>query len=115
VGWLCDYALIVTCGKCGTSLSGHVNSGQEHIGLGLEFDNATILKGDGKEGYLLECSGEFPTFKQSAVENSDIFIITPFIRMMQRMKEDNSYDSFCKSLSMLNETAIKWKDYKRIL
>ncbi|WP_242940935.1 SEC-C metal-binding domain-containing protein [[Clostridium] fimetarium] len=115
VGWQNEHPIVITCGKCGTSLSGHVTIGQDTLGLGFEFENATIINDDDYEDYLVECSGEFPVVKQCKVQNGERDVITPFIRTMNRMKDDESYEIFCKSVSQLNKTAEKWKDYKRIL
>ncbi|WP_312354006.1 YecA family protein, partial [Aminipila sp.] len=98
-----------------TSLSGHVIIGQDTLGLGFEFENATIINDGDYEDYLVECSGEFSVVKQCKVQNGERDVITPFIRTMNRMKDDESYERFCKSVSQLNKTAEKWKDYKRIL
>lgn len=57
VGWQTEHPVVVTCGECGTSLSGHVMIGQETLGLGFEFDNAIIINDDDYEDYLVECSG----------------------------------------------------------
>jgi len=115
VGWQTEHPVVVTCGECGTSLLGHVTMGQESLELRFEFDNATIINEDDHEDYLVECSGEFPTMKQCKVQNGERDAITPFIRVMDRMKDGDSYERFCQSVSRLNETANKWKEYKRIL
>lgn len=115
VGWQTEHPVVVTCGKCGTSLSGHVTIGQESLGLDFEFDNATIINEYDYEDYLVECSGEFPVVKQCEVQNGERDVITPFIGMMNRMKNEDSYERFCQSVSQLNKTAGKWKEYKRIL
>ncbi len=115
VGLQNEHPIVITCGKCGTSLSGHVIIGQDTMGLGFEFENATIINDGDYEDYLVECSGEFPVVKQCKVQNGERDVITPFIRTMNRMKDDESYEMFCKSVSQLNKIAEKWKDYKRIL
>ena len=43
VGWLPEHPIVVTCGECGTSLSGKVTIGQEQPGLRFAFDNAEIV------------------------------------------------------------------------
>ena len=40
VGWQEEHPIEVTCGKCGTSLSGKVKIGQDCPGLNFSFDNA---------------------------------------------------------------------------
>lgn len=42
-------------------------------------------------------------------------MITPFIRYMNCMKKNDSYEEFGQDVSKLNATAKKWKSYKRIL
>lgn len=64
VGWQEEYPIEVACGKCGTSLSGSVKIGQEHLGLNFSFDNADDVQ-DEYADYIVECSGEFPTLKQA--------------------------------------------------
>lgn len=115
VGWQNKHPVIVTCGKCRTSLSGYVKIVQSTLGLEFHFDNAKIINEIDKADYMVECSGEFPTIKQC--ENDDVaeIMISPFIRAMNCMKDENSYELFGEAVSQLNATAIKWKDYKRIL
>lgn len=62
---------------------------------------------------MIECSGEFPVFKQCKAE--EIFLITPFIRFMNRAKTDDSYEEFCGAVNGLKDTADRWTGYKRIL
>ena len=40
VGWQEEHPIEVTCGKCGTSLSGKVKIGQDCPDLNFSFDNA---------------------------------------------------------------------------
>ena len=40
VGWREEHPIVVACGKCGTSLSGIVQIGQDHPELKFSFDNA---------------------------------------------------------------------------
>lgn len=114
VGWQEEHPIEVACGKCGTSLSGNVKIGQDHPGLKFSFDNADDVQ-DENADYLVECSGEFPTVKQAEVADLEGVVITPFIRYMNRMKTDDSYEQFGQDVSRLNATARKWKNYKRIL
>ena len=69
--------------------------GQESLGLGFEFNNATIIDEGDHEDFLVECSGEFPVAKQCEVQNAERDVIAPFIRVMSRMKDENSYELFC--------------------
>ena len=64
---------------------------------------------------MVECSGEFPTVKQGKAAELEEVVITPFIRYMNRMKTDDSYEQFGKAVSQLNATEKKWKNYKRII
>lgn len=115
VGWQEEHPVVVTCGKCGTSLSGHVKIDQSMLGLGFDFDNADIINEDDSADYIVECSGEFPTIKQCEADAVESIMITPFIRALSCMKNENSYELFGKTVFQLNETAVKWKGYKRIL
>lgn len=114
VGWQEEHPIEVACGKCGTSLSGSVKIGQEHPGLSFSFDNADDVQ-DAEADYIVECSGEFPTVKQRKAAELEGLVITPFIRYMNCMKTDDSYEEFGQDVSRLNATAQKWKSYKRIL
>ena len=114
VGWQEEHPIEVACGKCGTSLSGSVKIGQEHPGLNFSFDNADDVQ-DEDADYIVECSGEFPTVKQGKTAELDGLVITPFIRYMNCMRTDDSYEEFGQDVSRLNATAQKWKRYKRIL
>lgn len=115
VGWQEEHPVVVTCGKCGTSLSGHVKIDQGMPGLEFDFDNADIINEDDNADYMVECSGEFPTIKQCEADAVESIMITPFIRTLSCMKDENSYELFRKTVFQLNATAVKWKDYKRIL
>lgn len=115
VGWQEEHPVVVTCGKCGTSLSGHVKIDQGMPGLEFDFDNADIINKDDNADYMVECSGEFPTIKQCEADAVESIMITPFIRTLSCMKDENSYELFRKTVFQLNATAVKWKDYKRIL
>lgn len=114
VGWQEEHPIVVACGKCGISLSGNVKIGQDKLGLIFSFDNADEVL-DENADYMVECSGEFPTVKQGAASELEGMIITPFIRYMNCMKTDDSYEHFSKVVSQLNETAKKWKNYKKII
>lgn len=114
VGWQEEHPIEVACGKCGISLSGSVKIGQEHPGLNFSFDNADDIQ-DEDADYIVECSGEFPTVKQAKAADLEGLMITPFIRYINCMKTDDSYEEFGQDVSRLNATAKKWKSYKRIL
>lgn len=115
VGWQNAHPVVVTCGRCGTSLSGNVRIGQSTPSLKFDFDNADIINKADKADDMVECSGEFPTIKQCETNSVDDIMITPFIRAMNCMKDEDSYELFGETVSQLNATAVKWKDYKRIL
>ena len=85
VGWQEEHPIVVACGKCGTSLSGSVKTGQDRLGLKFSFDNADEVS-DTEADYMVECSGEFPTVKQGKAAELEEVVITPFIRYMNRMK-----------------------------
>ena len=53
--------------------------------------------------------------KQGSVEELEGLVITPFIRYMDCMKSDDSYEQFSKAVSQLNATKRKWKEYQRII
>lgn len=114
VGWQEEHPIVVTCGKCGTSLSGYVKIRQEKPGLTFSFDNADQVL-DENADYMVECSGEFPTVKQGDAVDLEGLVITPFIRYINCMETDDSYEQFCKAVSQLNDTSKKWKNYKRII
>lgn len=114
VGWQEEHPIVVTCGKCGTSLSGSVKIVQDLPGLKFVFDNADEIP-DAEADYMVECSGEFPTAKQSKAAELEEVLITPFIRYMNCMKTNDSYEQFEKAVSQLNQTEKKWKNYKRII
>lgn len=115
VGWQNEHPVVVTCGKCGTSLSGYVKIGQSTPSLEFDFDNADMISKADKADYMVECSGEFSAIKQCEFNGVDDIIIMPFIKAMNCMKDENLYENFGEVVSQLNTTAVKWKDYKRIL
>lgn len=114
VGWQEEHPIEVACGKCGISLSGSVKIRQDRPELSFSFDNADDVQ-DEDADYIVECSGEFPTAKQAEAADLEGLVITPFIRYINCMKTDESYEEFVQAVSKLNETAKKWKSYKRIL
>jgi hypothetical protein len=114
VGWQEQHPIVITCGKCGVSLSGKVDIGQIEPGLKFDFENAEVLNSEEKSDFVIECSGEFPTSKQYTEDQSVGKIITPFIMNMMRMA-DGGYEKFCKSVQTLIQTGRKWIDYKRVI
>lgn len=114
VGWLPEHPIVVTCGECGTSLSGKVTIGQEQPGLRFAFDNAEIVI-DENADYMVECSGEFPVMKQGVAKDPLENPITPFIRVMNRMDSNDAYEEFCESIAAVMKTKQQWSFYKRIL
>ena len=114
VGWQNEHPVVVTCGKCETSLSGHVKIGQSTPSLQFDFDNADMINKADKADYMVECSGEFPVIKQCEAGSVDDIMFTPYIRAMDCMKDIDSYELFGRTVAQLAATAVKWKDYKRI-
>ncbi len=114
IGHLCQHPIVVTCGKCQTSLLGTAYIGQEDISLKYEFDNADLLNGMTNADFIVECSGEFPVKKQNS-ENANKMDISPFIRNISRIEGNSSWEEFNETIARLNTTASKWKSYKKIL
>lgn len=115
VGWQKEHPIVVTCGKCTTSLSGSVEIGQDQPKLEFDFDNVEIVTDVSNFDYVVECSGEFPTLKQCKKIPSEYILPTPFMRTIHCMKNDDSYEMFRENVGRLYETSAKWNDYKRIL
>lgn len=111
VGWQDEHPIVIACGKCGISLIGKVNIGQNTLGVSFSFDNANIVD-DSEAEYLVECSGEFPTKKMC--EDVHDFDISPFIRNQARMQSSDGYEQFRKNVSILNRTVQRWAEYKRV-
>ena len=112
VGWQESHPIVVTCGECRTSLFGRVKIGQDTLGLEYHFDNADICNEEDKEKYIVECSGEFPVFKQRPVAEDEGYVLTPFIRAAEIM--DEGYEEFSTSVRQLSDAAKRWTSYKRI-
>ena len=112
VGWQESHPIVVTCGECRTSLFGRVKIGQDTLGLEYHFDNADICNEEDKEKYIVECSGEFPVFKQRPVAEDEGYVLTPFIRATEIM--DEGYEEFSTSVRQLSDAAKCWTSYKRI-
>lgn len=58
MGWQEEHPIVVACRKCGISLNGKVNIGQDMPGMKFSFENAEILSGTESADYIVECSGE---------------------------------------------------------
>ena len=112
VGWQESHPIVVTCGECRTSLFGRVKIRQDTPGLEYHFDNADICNEADKEKYIVECSGEFPVFKQRPVAEDEGYVLTPFIRATKIM--DEGYEEFSTSVRQLSDAAKRWTSYKRI-
>lgn len=118
VGHLKQHPIVVTCGKCKTSLLGTALIDQENPGVKLNFENAdsisnqTLNAGD----FFAECSGEFPVRKQGEDDDSNLIAISPFISQMTRMGNDiEKVETYRQAIAKLNHTCEKWTYYKRIL
>lgn len=114
VGWLPEHPIVVTCGECGTSLSGRVRIGQDEPSLSYSFSNADSVFEEDAD-YMVECSGEFPTIKHCLAFHSQEILISPFIRAMSNMDSSDVYEEFCKSVGIILQTKYGWDQYKRIL
>lgn len=120
VGYLEQHPIIIACGECGISLSGKVYIGQDRLSLKFSFENAERVAGEEKVDFVVECSGEFPVYKQINAQNNEEHIylaniVYPFIRSVGRMKEEDGYEKFSKSIHRFHDTIKLWSEYKRIL
>lgn len=117
VGFLEEHPIIITCGKCGISLSGRVKIGQENPSLSFDFENADIVGMPDKSDYVVECSGEFPVnipnkdFDRIGGDNSPL---SPFFVSKNAMGFEG-YQQFCEDIGALNAFCQKWTDYKRVI
>ena len=109
-----EHPIEVVCGKCEISLSGSVKIGQDRPGLRFSFDNAYEVQ-DGNAEYIVECSGEFPVFKQAEVAELESLVLTPYIRFINCMKTNDSYEKFRQAMSRLDITAKNGKNIKEFL
>lgn len=117
VGYLNQHPIVVSCGKCKTSLCGTVKIDQENIGFKFEFVNADGVTRDEirKCEYLVECSGEFPVRKQGDEIVDSSALDTPFFSQIQAMDYDmKKIDNYYRLISKLNQTHEKWIYYKRL-
>lgn len=74
IGYLKQHPIVITCGKCRTSLLGTVYIGQDNPSLHYEFDNADIVNEMVDVNYVVECSGEFPV-KNNMLKMQVLFLI----------------------------------------
>ena len=115
IGYLSQHPIVITCGKCHTSLLGVVYIGQDNLSLRYEFDNADIINEMVVSDFIVECSGEFPVKKQRRENVDDMIDTSPYIRNIHKIYGNDSYEKFRESISQLHAVAFKWKTYKRIL
>lgn len=113
IGWLDEHPIVVTCGECGTSLSGKVKIRQDYPELCFSFDNADIVNNI-EANYMVECSGELPVIKQGLDVDPFQSPITPFLRTLDRMDYE-SFKQFMETSASLIKTKTQWSLYKRIL
>ena len=64
VGHLKQHPIVVTRGKCKTSLLGKAFFDQENLDVKLDFENADSIENHNLNAgdYFAECSGEFPEY-----------------------------------------------------
>lgn len=110
VGYLNAHPINVACGRCGTTMNGKVQIGQEIPELKYSFENADDVQGD-KSDYVVECSGEFPTLKPCTDNPDNKMILTPFMRLSGQ----KGYNEFTQTISKLNFLQKHWAQYKRII
>lgn len=113
VGFLDQHPIVVTCGKCGISLNGKVQIGQEKPQLKFKFDNADIIEDNENADFIVECSGEFPVKKFESHNEVSPFQYSPFILNTMRMRE--KYNDFLQTIYILNNANKVWVNSKRIL
>ncbi len=113
LGWLDEHPIVVTCGECGTSLSGKVKIRQDHPEFSFSFDNADIVN-NLDANYMVECSGELPVIKQGVDMDPFQSPITPFLRTVDRM-EYEAFKQFMETSASLMKTKARWSLYKRVL
>lgn len=114
IGFLEEHPIVVTCGECGSSLSGWVKIGQENPGLEYEFENADIVGQEKQPDFITECSGEFPVQKPYKPETALEINLSPFIANQIQMGSDG-YQKFRKDVNILNSIYHRWSDYKRVI
>ena len=117
VGHLKQHPIVVTCGKCKTSLLGTAYFNQENSKVKLEFENADSINNNNLNAgdFFAECSGEFPVRKQGEDDESNLTAISPFISQMMRMGSDiDKVKTYSHTIAKLNQTREKWTYYKRV-
>lgn len=117
VGYLKQHPVVVTCGKCKTSLFGTAIFDQDGRGIKLDFENADSVDNQRLNAgdFFAECSGEFPVRKQGEDDDFNLIAISPFINQMMRMSGDvNKVKTYQGIISKLSATYEKWTYYKRI-
>ena len=117
VGHLKQHPIVVTCGKCKTSLLGTAYFNQENPRVKLEFENADSIDNHNLNAgdFFAECSGEFPVRKQGEDGESNFTAISPFISQMMRMGSDiDKVKTYSHTIAKLNQTREKWTYYKRV-
>lgn len=92
VGHLCKHPIVITCGKCQTSLLETVYIGQDSLSLEYEFDNADILNGMVNADFIVECSGEFPVKKQNVETVNNIIDLSSYIRNIPKIESNSSLE-----------------------
>lgn len=118
VGHLKEHPIVVTCGKCKTSLLGKAYYNQNNRGFKLDFENADSIDNHimNTGDYFAECSGEFPVSKQGEDNDSNLITISPFISQMMKMGDNiENIETYWRAIAKLNNTSEKWTYYKRIL
>lgn len=117
VGNLEQHPIVVSCGKCKTSLTGMVFIGQDRPSIKFEFNNADVLKKDSFDAgdYFAECSGEFPVQKQHEDSPEDLISISSFITQISVLNDVEKIEEYYRVLNGLIDTCKKWKLYKRII
>lgn len=118
IGYLRQHPIVVTCGKCKTSLMGSICIDKDDPQYGFHFQNADSVTTHGvSEGdFFVECSGEFPVKKPGKDDADNLFNISPFINHMMQM--GNSFDrvnEYYESLGGLNRIYYKWDEYQRVI
>lgn len=112
IGYLEQHPIVVTCWNCHTSLIGTANIEQDKVSVRVSFENAKEVEKNAKEEYVMECSGEFPTFKLHKDVNP--IDVTPFIRHISRLEDREKIKEFDNDVCILNKTIKDWPKYKRI-
>lgn len=107
------HPVVITCGKCKVSLSGFV---ELYPKVKHEFDNAKEIEHPELTAadYLAECSGEFPVFKQTSDSSENIGNITPFMRLVSRIGDNDKIEEYFDAVNELSKTQESWSDIKKV-